>query len=413
MEVFVARQAIFDRNRKVRAYELLYRSDADAQGFDGTGADTATRQVIAGTLLSIGFDKLLGGKQAFINFDDRLLADGTYLTLPRESTVIEILEHVDPTDDLIALCHSIREQGYALALDDFVADPKVDPLTHIAQVIKVDFRLTPRPEQQRMLDLYRRRGITMLAEKVETQEEFEWARNAGYELFQGYFFAKPVIVRGRRIQSSQSACLGLLQEIRKPEPDFRKLEALVQQDVSLSYQLLRYVNSAIFANRERIGSIARALMYLGLEGVRRWVLIAALPHLGSNKPDELISLSLSRAGFCEHIARLLPAAKAQRGLENEAFLAGMFSLLDALMDQPMADALEEMKLSAPLQEALLGEAHGPNLLATLLELIRRYEIGDWDRIQQLCHGLNIPPGEVRDAYIQSAVWAQQLLTGPP
>ncbi len=199
MEVFVARQAIFDRNRQLHAYELLYRSDAARNEFDGTDAAAATRQVISSTLLSIGFENILCGKKAFLNFDHRLLSDGMHMSLPKQAIVIEILESVQPTADLIALCRSIYEQGYSIALDDFVSQPQFEPLTHIAKLIKVDFRATPKEEQRRLIRTYQPRGIAMLAEKVETHQEFEWARQAGYDLFQGYFFARPVIVSGRQI----------------------------------------------------------------------------------------------------------------------------------------------------------------------------------------------------------------------
>ena len=175
MEVFVARQAIFDRKRQLYAYELLYRSGAAQNEFDGTDAAAATRQVISSALLSIGAESVLNGKKAFVNFDDQLLIDGVHLNFPQPSIVIEILETVRPTADLIALCRSIDEQGYSIALDDFVAQPEFEPLTRIAKLIKVDVIATPKEEQERMLRMYLPRGITMLAEKVETQEEFEWA----------------------------------------------------------------------------------------------------------------------------------------------------------------------------------------------------------------------------------------------
>jgi c-di-GMP-related signal transduction protein len=250
MEVFVARQAIFDRQRQLYAYELLYRSDALRNEFDGTDAAAATRHVISSTLLSI-FENILCGKKAFLNFDHRLLSDGMHLSLPPQSIVIEILESVQPTADLIALCQSVHAQGYSIALDDFVAQPQFEPLTHIAKLIKVDFQTTAKQEQDRLLRAYKPRGIMMLAEKVETNEEFEWARNAGYDLFQGYFFARPVIVSGRQIPAVQLTCLQLLRETRKKDLDFKRLEILIRGDVALTFKLLRYANSALFGRRIR------------------------------------------------------------------------------------------------------------------------------------------------------------------
>src|SRR5580698_4623560 len=195
MDVFVARQPIFDRSRELYAYELLFRSDDVDNRFDGTEAGSATTQVIANSLLTIGLENVAGGKKAFLNFDDKLLLGGLHTMLPREEVVLEILESVGPSDELIAACYDLNRQGYTFALDDFVGGQRLEPLTQIAKIIKVDMRATSKPDQERLLETYRPRGITMLAEKVETPEEFEWAKNAGYDYFQGYFFARPAVLR--------------------------------------------------------------------------------------------------------------------------------------------------------------------------------------------------------------------------
>lgn len=255
LEVLVARQAIFDRKRQLYAYELLYRSDSKRNEFDGTDATSATEHVISNTLLSIGLENILCGKKAFLNFDHRLLSNGMHLSLPRQTIVVEILETVKPTPDLIALCESIHKEGYSIALDDFVSQPEFEPLTRVADVIKVDLRSTSKEEQERLLRVYKPQGIMMLAEKVETHEEFEWARKAGYDLFQGYFFARPVIVSGPQIPAVQAICLRLLRETQKRDLDFQRIEVLIRGDVSLAFKLLRYVNSALFARRQKTSSI--------------------------------------------------------------------------------------------------------------------------------------------------------------
>jgi c-di-GMP-related signal transduction protein len=404
MEVFVARQAIFDRKRQLYAYELLYRSDAGRNQFDGTDAALATRQVISSTMLSIGLENILCGKKAFLNFDHRLLSDGMHLSLPRQSIVIEILETVDPTADLIALCQNIHDQGYVIALDDFVAQPRFEPLTQIANVIKVDFQSTPKVEQERLLRTYQAKGITMLAEKVETDDEFAWARQAGYDLFQGYFFARPVIVSGRQIPAVKTTCLRLLRETQAVDLDFERLEALVGGDVSLTFKLLRYANSALFARREKTRSIARALVVLGEEGIRRWVALATLPMLATAKPSELVTLSIVRARFCERLAQLSGATQP-----GDAFMMGMFSLLDALVDWPLDEALREVDLGLGVTEALLGTAPEENVLAKLYRLTRRYELGDWSEVEELSQEIGVPAGAVGAAYVESALWAERRL----
>ena len=404
VDVLLARQAIFDRDRKLYGYELLYRSNTSAGGFDGTAADLATLQVLSNTLVSIGAENVLGGKKAFVNFDHRLLRDKIYAALPKDSIVIEILETVDPAEDLDALCKTIAGQGYSLALDDFTDEVKLEPLTHLVRVIKIDMRLTSREDQERMLRTYKPRGITMLAEKVETYAEFDWARRAGYDLFQGYFFARPVIVRGQQIPAVKMSCLRLLREMHAPEIDFDRVEELLREDVALTYKLLRYVNSAMFARRTEIQSIGRALMVLGEDGIRRWVALATLPTLATDKPTELLTMSLLRARFCEKLAE-----QTKDGRPGKAFLMGMFSLLDALIDQPLDEALRNVDLGREVTEALLGVGESDNSLAPLHELILNYEQGNWDAVEQIARQCSIPLPATGDAYLDSAEWAEEII----
>ena len=333
----VARQAIFDRDGKVYGYELLFRRDKESKGFDGTEAAAATMHVLSNTVMSIGADKLLGGKKAFINFDRALLASNMHRTLGRELLMIEILETVEPTEELVDLCRSIRCEGYTLALDDFTGGAHFDALANVVDVIKVDIHLVSREQQLEIIGRYKPKGIIILAEKVETQEEYNWARSAGYGLFQGYFFARPVLVRSKQIPTNQASRLRLLREGQRAELSFERIEKLIGSDVSLTYRLLRYVNSAAFHRREETKSLRSALMALGETALRRWITIATLPALAATKPSELVTLSLVRARFCERLAELICETLPER-----AFLIGIFSLLEALIDEPLETALAKM-----------------------------------------------------------------------
>jgi EAL and modified HD-GYP domain-containing signal transduction protein len=403
MEVVVARQAIFDRRQKVYGYELLFRSDALSTSFDGTEAALATTQVLS-NLLAIGAKQLLGGKKAFVNFDQRLLLQNMHLAFPADSIVIELLETIVPTLDFLALCRSIQQLGYSLALDDFTGQPELAPVAEIANVIKVDMRLSSTAEQERLLQTYKPRGILMLAEKVESHGEFERARCLGYDLFQGYFFARPVVVRGKQISAVKTTCLQLLQEAQKADLDFRHLRDLIRQDTSLTYQLLRYVNSALFAHSEKILSISHALAFLGEERIRRWVYLATLTALGANKPGELVKLSLVRARFCERLAQL-----TQIGSSNDAFLLGMFSLLDALIDQSLDEALRSVELGEEIAGALLGAGRDDDFLRCVYRLIESYERGNWGEVERLSQGWGISTAAIGQAYIDSAGWAEQVV----
>ena len=404
VNTFVARQPIFDRQRRVYGYELLYRSDPVRNEFDGTEASAATRHVISNSLLSIGLENILGGKKAFVNFDQGLLSDGIYLALPRQTTVIEILESVEPSSSLIALCQNIHDQGYTIALDDFVAGPDFEPLTHLAHLIKVDVQATTRLEQRRLLHTYKPRGVALLAEKVETYEEFEWALSAGYDYFQGYFFARPSVLQSRQLPASTLHCLRLLAEAQKPDLDFKRLEELIRGDVSLTYKLLRYVNSALFGHRDPVPSIERALMIIGSDEIRRWVMLATLPMLAGHKPGELATLSIVRARFCERLIQL-----ARTSLESEAFLMGMFSLLDALLDCPLDEALVSIGLAPNISRALLGTAGDESVLSKIYRLTCRYEQGDWEEVERLARGCGFPALAAGEVYVEATLWAERML----
>ncbi|MCU1339398.1 MAG: diguanylate phosphodiesterase [Bryobacterales bacterium] len=402
VEVFVARQPIFDRNRKVWGYELLFRSSASAMHFDGSDASSATRQVISNSMLSIGFDKLLRGKQACINFGRDMLLHEWYSTLPKECTVIELTEDIEPDPEVLAAVSRMRKEGYRIALDDFRPGPRMDSLIDLANMIKLEMH-TPKPQQEVMLRDFQARGIRMLSEKVETDSDFRWALRAGYDYFQGNFFARPVVMQGTQIPALKLHCLRMIQEAHRPELDFTRLAALISQDVALSYKLMRYANSAHFGRQSRVHSIHRALVVLGEYGIRKWISIAALPAIAEEKPGELITQSLVRGRFCELLAQA-----TGEGVEDQAFLVGLFSLLDALLDRPLEDALDELGLAARLDSVLRGQAPEECVLNTIYNLVRRYEMADWDEVERLAGRLGTPAELVGAAYREALPWADEM-----
>jgi c-di-GMP-related signal transduction protein len=402
VEVFVARQPIFDRKRAVWAYELLFRSCATSAQFDGTEASSATRQVISNGILSIGWDKLVRGKHACVNFGREMLLQDLYSSLPRQRTIIELTEDIEPDEEVVAAVRAMREQGYRIALDDFRPGPHMDPLIQLANLIKVEM-CTPKPQQEVMLREFHARGIRMLSEKVETDADFRWALRAGYDYFQGHFFARPAVMQGTQIPAVKLHCLRLIQEAHRPELDFTRLTALVSQDVSFSYKLLRYANSARFGRQSKIHSIRRALVVLGEYGIRKWIAIAALHTVAEEKPGELIRQSLVRGRFCE----LLGQASGQ-GVEDQAFLVGLFSMLDALLDRPLEDALTELGLAPSLDAVLRGQASEDNVLDTIYKLVRRYEVGDWDTVECLARRLGTPAELIGAAYQEALPWADEV-----
>ena len=403
MDNFLARQAIFDRGQNVYGYELLFRSSG-SNTFDGSEASLATSQVIANTVFSIGLDNLLGGKRAFINFGRNLLVGDWTTMLPSQSVVIEVLETVEPDSEVLEACRNLRAQGYLVALDDFICDPRFEPLTELADIIKVDIRISSRAEQQKMIAKYGSRGIRMLAEKVETHEEFEWSRDAGYDYFQGYFFAKPVILKGRQVPGFKLNHLKLLEQLQQHDLDFVRLEKLISNDVSFSYRVIRYVNSCAFGDSHPVNSIRQALVILGERETRKWISLATLPALAQDKPNEIVMQAMVRARFCE-----LLAAKARPAASTaDSSLIGMFSLLDAMINRPLAQIIGEMHLSSPITEALLGGAKPGNSFDLILRLVQNYEAANWDTVAELALQLRVEVAAVASSYLDALRWSSDL-----
>ncbi len=404
MDIFVARQPIFDRSEQVHAYELLYRSNATNNAFGNLDGEAASLEVLSGAILSIGLDQLLGGKKAFINFGRGLLVDELTTFLPPEVGVIEILETVEPDPDVIKSCRKLRDIGYTIALDDFVWDPKFEPLLDLAHIVKVDMRISSREDQLRLLGLCKVRGISTLAEKVETREEFEWCRQAGYDFFQGYFFARPAVVAGRAIQPAKFTCLQMLKEMLHPALDFEALESIIRKDVSLVHKLFSYVNSAQRGRSVAVDSIQRALLHLGEDGIRRWAILATLRETAKNKPLELVTCALVRARFCETVARLA-------GEPNPlVYMMGLFSVLDGLLDCPLDEALKHIGLNTGIVgEVLLGSASDLALPARVYKAVRSYEAGAWDTAEVAAAELHISASDFCAAYIEATGRAKEEL----
>jgi EAL and modified HD-GYP domain-containing signal transduction protein len=404
MDVFVARQPIFDRQRQLYAYRLLYRSASCQSVTDRIDDPTAAVMVLANTLLAVGIENLVCGRKAFLKFDRSLLLGGLHSVLPPEILVVELLDSVEPDAEVLAACQEICAQGYTCALGEFVPHPRREPLVRLAKLIIVDVGATSRQDQEHLLRTYRSLGIALLAEKVETQAEFEWALGAGYDYFEGYFFARPAAVVGRRIPAARLTCLRLLAEVQRIESDFELLHTFISRDVWLSYSLLLYVNSALFSHTTEIRTIKHAMTVLGEEGVRHWAVLAALPVLAKDKPGELVTLSLVRARFCERIADV-----ARVSPPNLGFLLGLFSLLEALTEIPIGEALAKVHSAPAIAAALTGTAPPGDPYLTVYKMVCRYEMGDWEAVSALAAALDIQASQISGVYAESVFWAQQAL----
>ncbi len=400
MQVYMARQPIFDRRQRVVAYELLFRSGLE-NVFSATDGDLATSRVISDSFLVFDTQATTRGKRAFINFTREFLLGPYAGFLPKEWLAIEILETVDPDAEVVAACQALQRAGYFLVLDDFVYHPRFEPLLQLAKVIKIDVLAVPPAELPQLVRRLAPYPAKLLAEKVETQEDFDRALKMGFSFFQGYFFSRPVVVSGRDVPGFKLTYLRMIQEINKPDLSFAKVEAIIKQDVSLSYKLLRYINSVGFGLLGEVKSIRQALTLLGEVNVQKWASLVALTHLGQDKPDELLVASLVRAKFCESLAPL--AGLGERA--SHLFMMGLFSLIDALLDQPLAKILGQMPLDRDVKAALSGQ---PGRMGLVYKLSAAYERGDWEACSQALAGLDLAEESLPPLYLDALQWSRSL-----
>jgi EAL and modified HD-GYP domain-containing signal transduction protein len=396
---YLARQPILNRARELFAYELLFR-DGIRNSCDGLDLELASTSVMDTSFL-IGFDKITAGHRMFINCPrDFLLRD--YISLfPPNSVVVEILENIKPDQEVIDACHRLKQAGYTIALDDFVDSPGWAPLVALADILKVDFRLTDPKEQNAIVSRYAGKNIRMLAEKVETQKEYAAAMEMGYSLFQGYFFCRPEIMQHRALPSFKLAYLELLQAATAPEFDIKELALKIKHEASLTFRLLRYLNSAAFGLRSEIRSVAHALSLLGERELRKWIAVVSVGVLADGKPDELMTVPLVRGRFCELLAPLagMPAHA------NDLFLMGLLSVMDAILDKPLHSILAELPVRAEIKDALQARK---GLYWQLLELATAHERADWEKVSALVSETGMKEDQVSALYVAAVDWSTAL-----
>ncbi len=403
MEVYIGRQPILDRTSRVAGYELLFRSGT-ANYCDSADDVEATSQVIVNAVLGIGLDRLLGSRPAFINFDRTLLLGDWTTLLPPDKAVIEILENVPPDPEVLAACHRLREQGYAIALDDCLDDERTAAFAPFVDILKVDFRLTTPEQQASLVQRYRAMKILMLAEKLEAEAEFNRARALGYHYFQGFFFAHPTVLQGARIPASQINSLRLLKQMQHPEIDFMAVEDLIRHDVAFSHSLLTYLNSAAFDWACRVESVRQGLMLLGTDELRKWVWMASLTGLGRDRPPALMAQVLMRGRFCEAIAD----ANGLSPGDTDPFLVGMFSLLDAILQRPLPGILDDLNISRNIRDALLGTAGEAEPLSLVLQIVKAYETGDWQSVAAAARKIGLSANTLNRCYLESTSWVETV-----
>lgn len=397
MYFYAARQPILDREKKLFAYELLFR-DGLENVFPDIDGDEATSRMIAGSQFNFGLDDFIGDKPGFINFTLDTLLKKYPTLLPKEQIVVEILESVQPGKRLLAEVQQLKELGYVIALDDYIHQKVWRHFYPYVDIIKIDFRTTtPELIQEIITTVAEFPHIKLLAEKVETNEEFQLAYNLGFSYFQGFFFSRPEMLQSKALSPAQMTLAELLYETSKSDMDFANITAIFQRDVNLSYKLLRYSNSAVFKRRAEIETIKQALIVLGQAELKKFLSVLFTAQLSSDKPAELMRLAMTRAKFAEGLAALHHKTDTAK-----AFLTGMMSLMDAILDEPMTSVLNKLPLAKDIKAALLDE---PSDLTEYLTLVRHYEQADWPNATLLIAKLNLDPAVVPDAYHEAVQWA--------
>jgi EAL and modified HD-GYP domain-containing signal transduction protein len=395
----VARQPILDLNGRVFGYELLFRRSAELRSCD-VEPNLACMQVVVDAMHSIGLDTLTTGKFAFVNITREFLLSGSVTLLPRERVVIELLEEIEADREVVDACAALKHAGYALALDDFTNSDHVAPLLPLVEYLKIDvLALNSRAAREPVLAAATRYRPCLVAEKVETPERFDDTAAEGFTHFQGYFFGRPAVREVKRIPTSRAAYAALLAQLSNPDISVRELERVIKQDVSLTHRVLRAVNSAATPLRVEIRSIDQAIILLGRDTIRRWGALWAIASINNDACPELINSSIIRARCCELL-------EARAGRESGAgFLLGICSLLDAILEQPMAAVLQQLPVQADIRAALLGES---NPRRTLLDCVVAYERGDWHRSETLAAEARVNAAVLPDYYQDSLGWARAI-----
>lgn len=403
MAVMFARQPIFNKKNEIYGYELLYREGAD-NAYNGKNGDSATSSVMAAGFLSAGFNELAGKKKAFINFTKNMLINGVATLFPKESIVVEVLEDVDPTADIVSACKNLKKHGYIIALDDFIFRPGYEVLIDLADIIKVDFMLTKTEAERRgIIEQFRNGKIKFLAEKVETRNDYEMAVKAGYSLFQGYYFARPIIDSTKGIPSSKKNHIDLIRTLENNDPEFNDLTRIIEKDVAFSYEILRIVNTTHYYRGKKIVSVRQAALRMGLEELRKWALITVLRNMGGENMDAVVNLCTQRAKALE----LLSDKIGMGSRKMEFYTLGLLSMLDVMTGCSMEVVLSELSIADEIKDLLLDRPV-PGKMGACYKLILLYEKGDWEELENISQEYSISIENVANANYDAMVWVSKI-----
>lgn len=404
MFAYVARQPIVDVNREVYAYELLFRVGED-NCFPDISPDEATSKILTATHLSLGIEEITGNKKAFINFHRNALIYQFPTSLDANKVVIEVVETVDVDEALVAACKHIKGLGYPIALDDYDMDGKWESFIPFTSVVKIDITEIQHDLIPPLVKRFKSHNIKLVAERIETYEEFHKFKNMGFDYFQGYFFARPEIVRHRKLGPSSLTMMELLTLSNQPKLNLNDVNAIIERDPSLTYLLLRFINNPLINKRNKITSLKHALNFMGEIEVKKFISLLALAKLNDGQPHELMNMALVRAKFCE----LVFVTFKEQNNPLTGFLTGLLSMLDAMMEQSIDQLVNKIPLSDSVKEALCGK---PGSLGDCLTLIRDFERANWSGVKAFSVKYKIQQTQLHGFFNDAMKWANQVNLSP-
>ena len=400
MDIYVARQPIFDKSGETVAYELLYR-DNEHNFYNNSLSDTvATSVLLLNSYLNFGMTLLTDNKKGFINFGPNLILDDIPKLLSKERVVIELLESVKPDMQLIRKLKELKSLGYIIALDDYLISYPYDELFDLCDIIKVDFIGNSEAQLRHIIKKLLPKNKILLAEKIETKEQFTWASQNGFEFFQGYFFARPVIMKNKKLESTSIRYIQILEELSHAVPDYKKITDIIETEVSLTYKLLKLVNSS-FSLVDNISSIQHCISILGIDAFEKWFTLATIHQLGSNKSSELVKLSMIRMKFMETIGESSIFKQHIHALR----LIGVLSAIDALLQRSMSDIVVELPIDKNIKDTLLGYA---TLYSSVFNIVLCYERGEFDEAKKIAQIIKLDFNLFPEIYYASVTWAERL-----
>jgi c-di-GMP phosphodiesterase len=397
IEVFVARQPIYDSAMAVTGYELLYRHSSRALKAEITDPGQATLHVITNAALEIGFERLAGGLPIHVNYPEELLTSVPDLPLRPELVVIEVLEHVPAKPAVLEGLKTLRARGHRIALDDYSPRTSDSKLLDYADIVKIEIIRTAPEELPGLVKDLKARKLQLIAEQVETLEQFEHCISLGFDGFQGNFLQHPQTFRAKRVPSSKLGTLRLVASLQSEDYSLDEIANLLSQNVSMSYHVLRCINSSYYNFPRKIDSIRQAIVILGIDSLRQLCALLCLQGL-DDRPPSLYIQALTRARMCEQLGRLSGVKDC-----GPYFITGLFSLLGALVGMPTQKVVDELPLSAPVSRALVA---GEGVLGEALQCARAYERAAWNHV---AYG-SLPPNLIRAAYLDALFWAEQAAT---